>query len=167
MQKKWLKNEMKIDKQIGVFYPAAFPQKEKMESGLKNLKANFKNVIEWKPVKEPYRYLARKPDDILDEFLYFNNESNAELLIAARGGAGVLFLVNKLVQHKTSFPKDTPVVIVSTEASQSKIDEFMKQGATSYITKPFTPETIRNTIKDILGETYDDEFDDFDEDLDF
>ncbi len=63
--------------------------------------------------------------------------------------------------------KDTPVVIVSTEASQSKIDEFMNQGATGYITKPFTPEAIRNTIKDILGETDDDELDGFDEDLDF
>ena len=63
--------------------------------------------------------------------------------------------------------KDTPVVIVSTEGSQSKIDEFMKQGAAGYITKPFTPETLRNTIIDILGETYNEGPDDFDEDLDF
>ncbi len=63
--------------------------------------------------------------------------------------------------------KETPVIIISTEGSQSKIDEFKKSGASGYITKPFTPETIRNTIKDILGETYDDELDDSDEGLDF
>ncbi len=63
--------------------------------------------------------------------------------------------------------KDTPVVIVSTEASQTKIDEFMAHGATGYITKPFTPETIRDTIIDILGETNNEEFDDNDDDLDF
>ncbi|MCK5541192.1 MAG: response regulator [Desulfobacterales bacterium] len=63
--------------------------------------------------------------------------------------------------------KETPVVIVSTEASQSKIDEFIKKGATGYITKPFTPETIRDTIIDILGERHDEELDDFDKDLDF
>ena len=63
--------------------------------------------------------------------------------------------------------KDTPVVIISTEASQTKIDEFMAHGATSYITKPFTPETIRNTIINILGETQNEELDDIDEDLDF
>jgi len=63
--------------------------------------------------------------------------------------------------------KDTPVVIVSTEGNQSKIDEFMKQGARGYITKPFTPETIRNIIIEILGETNNGELDDNDEDLDF
>jgi two-component system, chemotaxis family, chemotaxis protein CheY len=63
--------------------------------------------------------------------------------------------------------KETPVVIVSTEGSQSKIDEFIKQGATGYITKPFTPETIRDTIIDILGETHNEESDDNSDDLDF
>ena len=63
--------------------------------------------------------------------------------------------------------KETPVVIVSTEGSQSKIDEFIEQGAAGYITKPFTPEILRDTIIDILGETHDEELDDFDEGLDF
>ena len=63
--------------------------------------------------------------------------------------------------------KETPVVIVSTEGSQSKIDEFIEQGAAGYITKPFTPEILRDTIIDILGETHDEELDDFDEELDF
>ncbi|MCP3899494.1 MAG: response regulator [Desulfobacteraceae bacterium] len=63
--------------------------------------------------------------------------------------------------------KETPVVIVSTEGSKSKIDEFKAQGATGYITKPFTPETIRETIIEILGETNDEESYGSDEDLDF
>ncbi len=68
---------------------------------------------------------------------------------------------------KDDILKDTPVVIISTEGSKSKIDEFLTQGAKGYITKPFTPETIRNTITEILGETDDENLDDSDEGLDF
>ncbi len=68
---------------------------------------------------------------------------------------------------KDSTFKDTPVIIVSTEGSQKKIDEFKARGATGYITKPFTPETIRETMIDILGEMHDGELDEDDEELDF
>ena len=58
--------------------------------------------------------------------------------------------------------------MVSTEGSEVKIKEFMDRGAAGYITKPFAPETIRDLIIDILGETsYDEDVDDSDEDFDF
>lgn len=64
--------------------------------------------------------------------------------------------------------QDIPVVVVSTEGSREKIDEFTASGATAYITKPFTPERIRDLVTDILGESEDeDEFDNGDDDLDF
>jgi two-component system, chemotaxis family, chemotaxis protein CheY len=44
----------------------------------------------------------------------------------------------------------------------------MNCGVAGYITKPFTPETIRDLISDILGEeSYDEDLDDSDEGFDF
>jgi len=64
--------------------------------------------------------------------------------------------------------KDIPVVVISTEGNASKIREFMETGAAGYITKPFTPEAIRDLIINILGEAdYEEDFDDSNEDFDF
>ncbi|MDY6822685.1 MAG: response regulator [Thermodesulfobacteriota bacterium] len=61
-----------------------------------------------------------------------------------------------------------PVLIITTEGSRVKEQEFMDKGAAGYIKKPFTPEEIRDKLKQILGDT--DETGDNgegDEDLDF
>lgn len=64
--------------------------------------------------------------------------------------------------------KDIPVVVISTEGNEAKIKEFMDCGAAGYITKPFAPETIRDLLTNILGEvSYDESFDDGDEEFDF
>ena len=64
--------------------------------------------------------------------------------------------------------QDIPVVVVSTEGNQTRIDEFMNAGAAGYITKPFTAEAIRDVIITILGEAdYEDTTDDGDDDFDF
>ncbi|HGJ67219.1 TPA: response regulator [bacterium] len=48
--------------------------------------------------------------------------------------------------------KTIPVVIVSTEGSQTRIEEMRSKGVRAYVRKPFTPELIKNIVKDILGE---------------
>jgi len=64
--------------------------------------------------------------------------------------------------------QDIPVVVVSTEGNQSRIDEFMTAGAAGYVTKPFTAEAIRDVIVTILGEAdYEDTIDESDDDFDF
>ena len=69
---------------------------------------------------------------------------------------------------KDDLLKDIPVVVISTEGNDAKIKEFMGSGAAGYITKPFTPETIRDLIIKLLGEmSYDEDLDDSDEDFDF
>lgn len=47
--------------------------------------------------------------------------------------------------------KDIPVIMVTTEGSRARIDDFMKTGATAYIKKPFTPEQIRSQLQQLLG----------------
>ena len=47
--------------------------------------------------------------------------------------------------------KTVPVVVVSTEGSQTRIDELRKKGIAGYIRKPFTPEAIKHVVEDVLG----------------
>lgn len=43
-----------------------------------------------------------------------------------------------------------PVIIISTEGSETRIEQLKSKGVRSYIRKPFTPERIRDTINDVL-----------------
>jgi len=45
--------------------------------------------------------------------------------------------------------KAIPILVVSTEASQARIESLMNKGA-RFIKKPFSPELIRNTIVKML-----------------
>ena len=65
--------------------------------------------------------------------------------------------------------KTIPVVMVTTEGSQQRVEEFMEKGVADYIKKPFTPEEVRNKLNRIMGETEDGKGnpDISDEDLDF
>ncbi len=70
---------------------------------------------------------------------------------------------------KNDLYKDIPVVVITTEGSRKVLDEFMEKGARDYIKKPFTPETVRAKLNNIMGESEDGQeiFDDSDEELDF
>jgi len=48
--------------------------------------------------------------------------------------------------------KTIPVVIVSTEGSATRFDELSKKGVKAYIRKPFTPEVLRDVVKQVMGE---------------
>jgi len=43
-----------------------------------------------------------------------------------------------------------PVVIVSTEGSETRIEELKAKGVRAYIRKPFTPETIKKVVDEIM-----------------
>ena len=45
---------------------------------------------------------------------------------------------------------DIPVVVISTEASSSRIDTLEEKGVRGYVHKPFTPESIRNVLTSVL-----------------
>jgi two-component system chemotaxis response regulator CheY len=64
---------------------------------------------------------------------------------------------------------DIPVVMVTTEGSDLRVEEFRSQGAVAYIKKPFTPEQIKSHLNQILGEPEDGQArpDASDEGLDF
>ena len=48
--------------------------------------------------------------------------------------------------------KDTPFVMVTTEAHKDNILDAVKAGVSNYVVKPFTAETIGEKLKKVFGE---------------
>lgn len=46
---------------------------------------------------------------------------------------------------------DIPVIVVSTDSSQGRIQRMLRLGARGYISKPFLPETLRDEVEKVLG----------------
>lgn len=49
--------------------------------------------------------------------------------------------------------KDLPVIVISTEGSQTRIEAIRKKGA-EFIHKPFSPEAVREVVNDMIGTSY-------------
>lgn len=80
--------------------------------------------------------------------------------IAAQGAAGFdLILIDwnmpnmdgpTLVKAIREKDKNTPLVMVTTEAEKTRVVEAIKAGVNNYVIKPFTPETLLEKIKQTL-----------------
>jgi two-component system chemotaxis response regulator CheY len=59
----------------------------------------------------------------------------------------------EMIDHMLKTPdfKDIPIVVISTEGSRTRIERLQDKGA-RFIHKPFTPEIIRDTVKEFLGD---------------
>lgn len=59
---------------------------------------------------------------------------------------------DELIQRMAQDPqfKGIPVVVVSTEGSQTRLDHVVLPYAAGFIRKPFTPEQVRETLFKIL-----------------
>ena len=44
-----------------------------------------------------------------------------------------------------------PVIVISTDATEQRRTQMMSLGAKGYVTKPFTPEDLRQELEDVLG----------------
>jgi two-component system chemotaxis response regulator CheY len=53
-----------------------------------------------------------------------------------------------------------PVIMVSTEGSEKKVQESIRLGASGYIKKPFQPEDIKRTLGEVMGEAQEGQGDD-------
>lgn len=45
----------------------------------------------------------------------------------------------------------TPIIMVASEADRSRVLEAIEAGVSSYIVKPFTPETLKQRVTEILA----------------
>ncbi len=60
-----------------------------------------------------------------------------------------LEMIDKMVENGQI--ETTPVVIVSTEGSQTRIEELILKGVRAFVRKPITPEELKETIDKVLG----------------
>ena len=54
-------------------------------------------------------------------------------------------------QLRVKFP-DLPVLMVTTNASPEDVVQALQAGVNSYVVKPFTPDTLKRKLMDIVGE---------------
>jgi two-component system chemotaxis response regulator CheY len=48
--------------------------------------------------------------------------------------------------------KTTPTIVISTDATNERIVRMIELGAQGYMSKPFTPEGLRDELERVLGE---------------
>ena len=48
--------------------------------------------------------------------------------------------------------KSTPTIVISTDATNERIVRMIELGAHGYMSKPFTPEGLRDELERVLGE---------------
>ena len=61
-------------------------------------------------------------------------------------GLELISFIRKLEQYKT-----TPLVIISTQATERDVERGRKLGADAYVPKPFDPELLRDTCARLLA----------------
>lgn len=59
-------------------------------------------------------------------------------------------MIEKMSKDNTL--EKTPVIIVSTEGSKTRIDDLLKLGVRAYLRKPINPEDLRNIVQEVMGE---------------
>jgi two-component system chemotaxis response regulator CheY len=68
-----------------------------------------------------------------------------DLNMADINGLELIHFIRKSEHHR-----DVPLVIISTQTSQSDIDRGLALGANSFVRKPFTPEQLREVCSQLL-----------------
>lgn len=61
-------------------------------------------------------------------------------------GLELIHFIRKSQQYRT-----TPLVIISTQATERDVERGKKLGADAYVPKPFTPEDLRSACEKLLG----------------
>ena len=56
----------------------------------------------------------------------------------------------KTVRTKDQY-KETPILMITTEAAKDDILTALKSGVNNYVVKPFTPETLQEKVFKLLG----------------
>ena len=58
-------------------------------------------------------------------------------------------LLRRMSEHEVF--RLIPVLVVSTDRTEGRIQRMLTLGAKGYVTKPFTPETLREALEQSLG----------------
>jgi two-component system, chemotaxis family, chemotaxis protein CheY len=53
--------------------------------------------------------------------------------------------------HEDEMLRTIPVLVISTDGSERRVQRMMSLGAKGYVKKPFSPETLRRSMEPLLG----------------
>jgi len=89
-----------------------------------------------------------KAEDGMEGLRIFNNKEIdlvlSDINMPKMNGMEMLKEIRKINQ-------DVPVVMITTEAGKVEVIAALKAGANNYITKPFTPQVLKEKLSVILG----------------
>ena len=57
----------------------------------------------------------------------------------------------EMVKGIRASSSNVPVIMISSEGSEGFVQQAMDNGANAYITKPFTPDSIKERLERVLG----------------
>lgn len=57
--------------------------------------------------------------------------------------------------EQDEFLRSIPVLVVSTDGSEHRVERMMALGAKGYVKKPFSPEVLRSSMEQLLGVAHD------------
>ncbi len=110
-------------------------------------RAVLKKTIQMTGVDVSTVYEASNGNEALQKL----NDNEVDLILADLNMPQMngIEMVEKVFENpKTA---ETPIIVVSTEASTARIQLLKEKGIKGYIHKPFTPESIRNVLEEVLG----------------
>lgn len=85
---------------------------------------------------EAMRMLPRGPYDLIV----------TDINMADINGLELIHFIRKSEYHRA-----TPLIIISTQATERDVERGLALGANAYLPKPFTPEQLRETCSKLLG----------------
>lgn len=106
-----------------------------------------------KIVTRGLRQAGFKIDDVLEagdgqEALNVLKDNNCDLILSDWNMPNMDGLTFVKELRKSD---DTPVVMITTEGGEAKVNEAMENGANGHIKKPFTPDDLRSTLGQYFG----------------
>lgn len=50
--------------------------------------------------------------------------------------------------------RSIPVIVISAEADENRLEELKRQGVRAWLRKPFTPEKVRQVVQQVMGDNH-------------
>jgi len=102
-----MKKPKKLNKgdKIGIFLPSSPIKDEFRKRGLENIRKMGLIPVEVGNIFENSGYAGKLPEKVVEDIDFFLNDDTFSALLAARGGYGSNFLLNKLDKFKEKEPK--------------------------------------------------------------
>ena len=96
----------------------------------------YDDIVEAASGNEGLEQLSAAPVDLIITDWIAQEADGLEFVRSARG---------------TKAAKQVPILMITTKATRQHILEAVKAGANGYIVKPFTPDTLRDKIEELVA----------------